>query len=673
MDATQLYNNLQNNVLQNIATVAHPADPAMKERRSTNVLPSPCLLREIASHLIKFSHSASDHLRTIYPTPMSTATFPRFRERIDDSILTPNAISLPIDAVYKFHAEMRNRRTVTNIRLSENTKGAGGISNRTKITRTTKELAVGLGRIPTTRDLIGKLDPHLVDILDEFGQQGLEHPFLKDVFELIFTATDISDGLFHDRLKALSATYHRFQNDDLIMKLKMYIERADYRSYYVDHYLSRHFVGVVLQKIFLGVNMRHREKQLLNDWIPAKRSNILDWEVTVPNTVNAYLCKGDISSFTGSSVNTWVLVTLLLTVITSNDRVSELNAPFVVRMGDSYCEVELKELLFLYAYLTIGIQGKETVGEPFTILGGALGVSANIVFAKIAFAIEMNELVARFASTAPSFRLLKKTLSGDDFAFLYTVDDEERDLVQDELRRVITRYIGNPKELVTENMQTCSAVILSEIPFCKKAVRITTSFGESSYHVHIKSQLKLPFMSELIKSSQKFRVNPAKHISNFRANIRGAVQDLEGREDIEEGYVAAFLKIHGLAGFIYSTRHHYVVSKNETICDKGKYMTRDVNDKLLTMPKLFMSNGFELRPGVAEKLAELRGGKTIMTSKIFLDHDRGEMVELHHFRSELRGFSRWSTQIQESPVSISSCADAITNLFLTARRLLGVE
>jgi hypothetical protein len=336
-------------------------------------------------------------------------------------------------------------------------------------------------------------------------------------------------------------------------------------------------------------------------------------------------------------------------------------------------EVDLISVIFVYLLTVVGPTAFTSAG-PYFIPGGPLGVSGNIVLAKLAFAVEMEEIETKLSTITPSLSFVEKSLSGDDFAFLLLVKCVDRELAISHIKSKIIETVGNPKEFVVEIMSDQPNDFISGSTFCKKKVIVNQCVYETGTTVHIKSQQKLPFMSELITASTKYQRCPGESIASFKRSLEGVITDkFEDRDDFINGYLACFITAHKLEGIHYDVRKTYVLLLNQLVFQENLAMTENVKLILSTMVPLFLSNGREIRPSIKEKLDELQAKDIIVFRKIRLETIDGGEVRVAISLKELKKLPYIKNYVQVSPIEPSICGTDLTNIFIAARDSLGVN
>jgi hypothetical protein len=262
----------------------------------------------------------------------------------------------------------------------------------------------------------------------------------------------------------------RKTTDDLVMVSKYYKNRDDNRAYCRDTNALRHFCGLCLHRLSLPESMIARQNLDRDKVIPAKDKDILNITLPIPrrNEV-ALLILGDVSNFTGSLANAWLMLFCMALELGQGGTWSKLPNLFSVR--GTFISATWYEIIVLYLYLNVGYPAYiEELGVFDSLPGGFLGVAANITVGLVFLAVVLQNLINILSNVC---RVIKAQAGGDDFAFGIIVDTRDREVIIETIREHITKYVGPLKEFQIIDLRTEPEGVLHDVTFCKKQVVLT--------------------------------------------------------------------------------------------------------------------------------------------------------------------------------------------------------
>jgi len=342
-------------------------------------------------------------------------------------------------------------------------------------------------RMPTLREVLIQYGAADIHDCAMGGEHVYENLFVQDFLKLLRNETVPSVNNW----KKLQESWPR--SIDIKLSTKLYLNRMDRRTYGSDSLPIRSLVGSIIHALLLpfGKFDNHRP---YNRSIPVKKKKdtlILDFEIAQRNEYT--LIFGDISSFTASISNLWVLL-LETTYMIERDG---LNKKIVVDIAGSLVETSLKEVLRLFVFLGggAGIMDGE---ELFFLKGAILGVAGVDTVAKVLFGLILESICA----TIPDVVTARPQAGGDDFYIgLITRSSrpEYRISAVRYIREEVERVVGRLKEFTYETLPDNPVDYISENTFCKKQIRIASGYLQNGrLQIKIHSQWSLPFLGTLI-------------------------------------------------------------------------------------------------------------------------------------------------------------------------------
>lgn len=287
----------------------------------------------------------------------------------------------------------------------------------------------------------------------------------------------------------------RLISRDMTMVTKYYAARDDYRAYVRDTNALRHLSGLCLHRLILPQDMGHRCSLERNRVIPAKDKDILNIRIRRPQGKQvALLILGDVSNFTGSLANGWLMLFCMAAQIAEWGR--ESKKPNLYAIRDAVFSATWYEIIMVYLYLTVGYPAYvEELNEDATLPGGFLGVSANITVGLLYLSLVLQNLVKLLQSTCID---VHAQAGGDDFSFGIVVDDDDKEPMVDLIREHFSKYVGNLKDFHIIDLAHVSEGVVGEYQFCKK--RIILSLDHQ--HIYLKGQDNIPIPECLLPAGR---------------------------------------------------------------------------------------------------------------------------------------------------------------------------
>lgn len=200
---------------------------------------------------------------------------------------------------------------------------------------------------------------------------------------------------------------------DLIMKMKYYPARDDLRAYCSDHNRLRSTVACCLNRMILPKSMTTRRALHSASILRPDKKDVLDLHLSkaFAENSNTYLILADVSNFTGSFANAW----LMLYVMSLDLACGNLEDRYqLFSIGGTFLEASWGELLTLYLYLTVGVPCWIESQSRFGYLsGGFLGVGGNITIGLLCLSVVLQEALRHIQ---PKVFDQRAQAGGDDIA-----------------------------------------------------------------------------------------------------------------------------------------------------------------------------------------------------------------------------------------------------------------
>jgi len=207
----------------------------------------------------------------------------------------------------------------------------------------------------------------------------------------------------------------------------------------------------------------------------------------------------DISSFTGSNVNSWMILIGWILQLRSWGPQHKLNQPFIVTHGGLPVEVTLLEVFQVYLFEVVFARAHYGLNEFFAT-GGYLGVKGNIQLTSLAFSLVLDYI----KSQIPSSSLFLAKVAGDDTTTATTFNSErDRDEFLELLKAQVTNYVGALKAFTVLKFEDFhDGNHMTDLVFCKKRVGFTKKTSlDGSQDIHVYTEYGLPVMSELFSAT----------------------------------------------------------------------------------------------------------------------------------------------------------------------------
>jgi hypothetical protein len=258
----------------------------------------------------------------------------------------------------------------------------------------------------------------------------------------------------------------RAVTDDLCMKTKYYPARDDNRAYCSDSNRLRQLVGACLNRMIVPKSMIIRKRLHSSRIVRAESKDLLD--LIVPMATRdcdiSVLVLGDISNFTGSLGNSWVML-YCMALDTQHALRNKYN---LFGLSDTIMIASWHELLVLYLYLTVHYPCYvEELDEYFTLPGGFLGVNANITTGLLCLSLIMTHM----CFTQQQYGVeIRAQAGGDDFAFVIHGHKCKVEKAIEFIKRTMTNYVGLLKEFHVVILGSTGEGVVPDSVFCRKRI-----------------------------------------------------------------------------------------------------------------------------------------------------------------------------------------------------------
>jgi hypothetical protein len=207
---------------------------------------------------------------------------------------------------------------------------------------------------------------------------------------------------------------NRVTRQDLIMDIKYYPARDDNRAYCRDTNRLRQVVGACLNRLILPKSKALRKRTRVASVFNDDEKDILKLSIPI-STKEDYVTKLvllDISNFTGSFANTWIMIFIMAL----DSQTCLRNKYNFYGFGPNVLVGGWHEILVLYLYLTVGYPCYvESLDEYHTLPGGFLGVNANITTSLLCLAVILKYVRSRGRQLGLDVHC---QAGGDDSAFV---------------------------------------------------------------------------------------------------------------------------------------------------------------------------------------------------------------------------------------------------------------
>lgn len=257
---------------------------------------------------------------------------------------------------------------------------------------------------------------------------------------------------------------------DLIMDSRFYPARSDLRAFCKDRNLLRHLTGCCLHQLILPKNKEMRQGLQRESIIPTFDKDLLNMSLPRREGYTTLLGLGDISNFTGSAANAWVML-LCMALHLDSDLPGWRKSPNMFCVGGSFLYATWRDLIVIYLYTTVGMPCfVEADPTPQYLGGGFLGVAGNITVGLLYLSMILEDVVRYWRGKTLGIRA---QAGGDDCGVGVTARKERAWEVMDYCKFVLRKYVGYLKAWDVVDLETIEdGEIIPGVLFCRKPVRL---------------------------------------------------------------------------------------------------------------------------------------------------------------------------------------------------------
>lgn len=305
---------------------------------------------------------------------------------------------------------------------------------------------------------------------------------------------------FHFPANEFVTVRNRVRNQDLLMKVKYYPARDDNRAYCSDHSRLRSLVASLLNRMISPKSKHLRQKLHSATILRPDKKDMLDLHLpqTDREELYTYLILLDVSNFTGSLANAWLMIyTMGLEVAVGKlkDRCQ------IFSIGGQFLQASWKELLLLYVYLTVGVPCWVEDQKRYGYLsGGFLGIGGNMTIGLLCLAVilqyTLNQLKPRVFD-------IRAQAGGDDTGFLIRCIKDDIGGVVDDIREQMEAYVGKLKELSVYCIEDLDDGVIEDALFCRKRVILTRDYNG----IHLTGEPSVPLPESLFPDTTQNRLD----------------------------------------------------------------------------------------------------------------------------------------------------------------------
>jgi hypothetical protein len=332
--------------------------------------------------------------------------------------------------------------------------------------------------------------------------EELGHAVTQDLLDNTLNSSlsqSIKSFLFRNHFRFPSNQFvtvdNRLINCDLKMTTKYYASRDDLRAYCSDSSRLRSLVACCLNRLFSPKSMLLRKKLHSAQVLRPDKKDILD--IHIPEATSdderIYLLLVDISNFTGSLANAWLML-YCMSLELDCGRLKDRYQLFGI--GKYFVTASWKELLILYIYLTVGVPcWIEELSKFGYLSGGFLGVGGNISIGLLCLALILQDLIDRLKRQVIDYRL---QAGGDDIAIVVRCLEKDIDGLSNDIKEDLGQYIGRLKEFDVFDLVGLEDGIMEDAIFCRKRIL----FRRYNGYIHLTGEPSVPLPSSLFPSTR---------------------------------------------------------------------------------------------------------------------------------------------------------------------------
>jgi len=275
------------------------------------------------------------------------------------------------------------------------------------------------------------------------------------------------------------------------VKSKFYLNRLDWRTYFVCHESLVHLLGTIISNVLQGPTLAARGALRVSILIPPQGKDTLNIVLTVPKGYHVLSKKSDIGSFTASAANGLFLLLAIEVSLIGRQGIGHLHQTFVIRHEGEFLLVTMKEVILLYLLLVIGRRFNLN-GLPYPHVG-YLGLPGNNIIAMNAFAHRIEQIEFSLKRRYPDL-IIATQLAGDDY--WQFMAHPSKDVLQEceaIAAREILLYVGQEKTPRLDWYVAHGDSVHEDGEFCKKVVDLEIlEQRNGTIHLRFRTRKTLP-------------------------------------------------------------------------------------------------------------------------------------------------------------------------------------
>lgn len=309
---------------------------------------------------------------------------------------------------------------------------------------------------------------------------------------------DLAGPLFDERFRTHTPTAE--------LSVKFIPERGEVRAFTQDHCCLRSLVGSAVHSIMHPSNKTDRAKLFYASIWRIKDKNLISEEHSVPIRHTAAVIHGDVSSFTSSFSNIWIVLLGALYLVESQDSNLE-DSTVILSWSGVLVEAKLSLILRLYIYLTFRMSVQDlVVGDVFQSKGGMLGVAGVNTTACVVFSVFLG-VVCDHLRREHDLARMTPVVGGDDYR-LWMQGGGEFGILQawQRLTSLCEQYIGSLSENTIEFLPIRVRAVGSSYhlsKFCKKLTFVKwNTANDGLVKAQLQSQFSIPLFSLMLQDPE---------------------------------------------------------------------------------------------------------------------------------------------------------------------------
>jgi hypothetical protein len=342
-------------------------------------------------------------------------------------------------------------------------------------TRTGNATMMDATRIKITNLAMSTMSLPTIEML---ARKELGDTVVSDLFQVDFRSSSLFSSIIsflalHGNMFPAGQSVSvpgRFISADLVMRSKYYPSRDDNRAFCADTNILRSLCGACLQQLFLPQNMKVRLKLSISKYVPAIKKDMLNWEFQKPpDGYVLVLLLGDVSNFTGSASNAWLMLCCMALELSVGGLKNKLPNLFAIK--DTFFTATWLQIITLYLYLTVGYPCFVENRKSYSWLpGGFLGVNSNITVALVWLSVLLRSIenVRR-----EGIKWVKSQAGGDDFAIVVCVRLNQVETIKPWIENEVLNGVGHLKDLTLIVLDDQTEGILEGQIFCRKRLKLS--------------------------------------------------------------------------------------------------------------------------------------------------------------------------------------------------------